>query len=184
MGILGEERAGVIQWQAGQSSGELAAPGGTITITPEVEGDVPLTANWLAEDGTRLATNQVDLVCVDSRPSAVQLRIVDNPALAACLRDLGYRVNEGPIDAAADTGEIVIAGRYAHALETYIQQGGRVFFLSDLTGDDDQTVRLPVGQIVSREGTPWQGDWANSFAWVWKEGPLAHLPGETLLEMA
>ncbi|MCB0032879.1 MAG: hypothetical protein KDE51_02575, partial [Anaerolineales bacterium] len=27
------------------------------------------------------------------------------------------------------------------------------------------------------------GDWANSFAWVKKEGALAHLPGDPLLEM-
>jgi len=42
---------------------------------------------------------------------------------------------------------------------------------------------LPIGSIALREGSVWQGDWANSIAWVKKQGPLAHIPGGPLLEM-
>ena len=42
---------------------------------------------------------------------------------------------------------------------------------------------LPVGTITPRPGTPWQGDWANSLAWIRKQGPFAHIPGAPLLEM-
>ena len=37
--------------------------------------------------------------------------------------------------------------------------------------------------MVPRAGTPWEGDWATSFAWVRKQASLAHLPGGPLLEM-
>jgi len=169
---------------AGEASGELPAPGGTISVSLNAPGVIALTAQWLAEDGTQLAVNQVDLVCVDSPPPAAQLRVVDDAALAAVLRELGYSVIETAVDETDIHAEIVVASRYTRSLETYIQQGGRVLLLADLgaTGDEP-AVPLPVGQIVPRAGTPWQGDWATSFAWVKKQGPLAHLPGTPLLEM-
>ena len=77
--------------------------------------------------------------------------------------------------------EIVVASRYTSALEKYIQSGGRVLLLADLKQSND--VALPVGYIASRAGTPWQGDWANSIAWIKKQDALAHLPGAPLLEM-
>ena len=46
-----------------------------------------------------------------------------------------------------------------------------------------QGMALPWGAVVPRAGTPWQGDWATSFAWLRKEGPFAALPGDPLLEM-
>ncbi|MFN8455333.1 MAG: hypothetical protein U0401_11815 [Anaerolineae bacterium] len=36
-------------------------------------------------------------------------------------------------------------------------------------------------QIKPREGTPWSGDWASSFACAW-QGPLHRLPGGPLLD--
>jgi len=47
----------------------------------------------------------------------------------------------------------------------------------------EEGMALPVGTITPRAGTPWQGDWANSLAWIKKQGPFAHLPGAPLLEM-
>jgi hypothetical protein len=96
------------------------------------------------------------------------------------LRGLGYEVKEGAVGETAVQAELVVATRYTHTLETYIQQGGRVLFLAEVTED---SLSLPMGHIVSRAGTPWQGDWANSFAWMKKQGALAHLPGNPLLEM-
>jgi hypothetical protein len=178
--VSDQATAGVIHWQAGQLSGELPAPGGTISLGLNTPGVITLTARWLAEDGKEIATNQVDLVCVDSPATSAQLRVVDEPALAAVLRGLGYEVKEGAVGETAVQAELVVATRYTHTLETYIQQGGRVLFLAEVTED---SLSLPMGHIVSRAGTPWQGDWANSFAWMKKQGALAHLPGNPLLEM-
>jgi hypothetical protein len=52
-----------------------------------------------------------------------------------------------------------------------------------LANAHSQEIPLPFGHIVPRENTPWQGDWANSFAWMKKQGALAHVPGSPFLEM-
>ena len=183
MGITTEqENAGVIKWQAGQTTGELSASGGTISVRLDEPGVITLTAQWLAADGSQLAANQVDLVCVAVPSPTVQLCVVDNTALATVLRDLGYGVNEGTVEETAINPEIVVATRYTRHLERYIQKGGRVLLLADpkTTDEKETAVSLPIGQIVLRANTAWQGDWANSFAWMKKQGPLAHLPGDTV----
>ena len=189
--ILEQETAGVIHWQAGQLSGQLNASGGTISVGLTAPGVITLTTRWLDENGKETATNQVDLVCVEPLPASAQLRVVDEPALATVLRGLGYNINEGDVEGTAYTEpvevaiqtEIVVATRYTRTLAAYIQQGGRVLYLADVDKGKGQRASLPVGHIVPRAGTAWQGDWANSFAWVKKQGPLAHLPGDPLLEM-
>ncbi|MCB8944438.1 MAG: glycoside hydrolase family 2 [Ardenticatenaceae bacterium] len=177
--VADQETTGVIQWQAGQLSDQLPAPGGTIALTLTAPGVITLTARWLSEAGTEVAVNQVDVVCVDVPRPTAPLCVVDDVGLATVLRDLGYAVRE---TAVSDTNnnEIVIATGHTPTLERYIQQGGRVLFLAD---GAEGSISLPVGRIVPRLGTAWQGDWANSFAWVKKQGPLAHLPGAPLLEM-
>ncbi len=184
MGIDGQESDGYIHWQAGKSAGELRAPGGTISVMLDTPGVITLTTQWLTSDGTQLATNQVDLVCVEMPTPAAQLCVVDDADLASALRNLGFTVRETAVAETVNNTDIVVATQYTHSLEAYIQQGGRVLLLADpnATGGD-QTVPLPVGQIVPRIDTPWQGDWANSFAWMKKQGPLAHLPGTPFLEM-
>ncbi len=194
-GISSEETGGTIRWRAGGRSGELLAPGGAVSVALDSPGVVTLLADWLAEDGSRLATNQVDLVCVAAEPASVPLCVIGDAALADSLRNLGYRVRKGEADASVAADEIVVACRYTRALEAHVQNGGRVFLLADPgiaagtqsaaggAGSGEPAVPLPVGHVVPRAGTPWEGDWANSFAWVRKQGPLAHLPGGPLLEM-
>jgi hypothetical protein len=188
-GVVGREAGGTIHWQAGERSGELPAPGGTISVTLNAPGVVTLAARWLAADGSPLATNQVDLACVGFEPVASRLRVTGDGLLAATLRGLGYDVQEGKADSRAAAEEIVVTTRYTRALQEHLHRGGRVLLLAGSPAADDsildeEAVPLPVGQVVPRAGTPWQGDWATSFAWVKKQGPLAHLPGGPLLEMA
>ncbi|MCB9153909.1 MAG: glycoside hydrolase family 2 [Caldilineae bacterium] len=188
MGVLGKESRGVIRWRAGSRSGQLPAPGGSVPLTLDSPGVVTLVADWLSEDGSRLATNQIDLVFVAAPPAFVPLYVVDNPALAATLRELGYSVRTGESDTAVVEDEILVACRYTRSLETYVQGGGRLLLLADSgnsgeTGSGEPAVPLPVGHVTPRAGTPWEGDWATSFAWVNKQGPLDSLPGGPLLEM-
>ena len=185
--VTGQQIEGTIHWQAGKQTGKLPAPGGTIAVMLEAPGMVTLSAHWIAEDGKQIATNQVDLVCVATDPAPAKLRVVENPVMATTLRNIGYQVSEGK-KAGAAANEIVVASRYTRSLEVHLQNGGRMVLLadpgaSDKSGIDAPAVPLPIGQIVPRAGTSWQGDWATSFAWVKKQGALAHLPGGPLLEM-
>jgi hypothetical protein len=184
MGIAGQEKEGKVIWQADNQTGELLAPGGTISLVLRQPGIITLYATWLAEDGKQLATNQVDLVCVSPEPVSIRLRVVENSALMKVLHDLGYQVSEGDGTTTA-TDEIIVASRYTRALEAYVQSGGRVLLLADPidpNGSND-SINLPFGYIALRADSVWQGDWANSIAWLKKQGPFAHLPGGPLLEM-
>ena len=182
MDVVSSQKGGMVVWQAGTQTGELPAPAGKLSLVLDKPGVLTLYAKWLAEDGTQLATNQVDLVCVSTELAPAKLRVIGNAALANILRDLGYHVSEGEA-AGADEDEIFIASRYNSALATHVQSGGRVLLLADIGQLDESDSALPVGNITPRAGTTWQGDWANSISWVKKQGPLAHLPGGPLLEM-
>jgi hypothetical protein len=174
----GAEKNGKVVWQTSSQSGELATPEGTITLRLDQAGVITLYATWLAEDGTQLAVNRLELVSVPFASAQASLRVIDSAPIADALRALGYQVSEGDLSGAT-IDEIVVTGRYTTELQAYIQNGGRVILLaSELAG-----TALPVATIAQRSGTPWQGDWANSLAWIKKQGPFAHLPGAPLLEM-
>jgi hypothetical protein len=183
MNISNQQTSGTIRWQADQASGELPAPGGTISLTLNKPGVITLHAQWLAEDGSPLAKNQVNLVCAATPSTSARLCVVDDLALAQILRDLGYSVSEGQPAPDTIVEEIVVATQYTDTVKTTVQQGGRVLLLAADVPENSSSIPLPVGQLITRAGTAWQGDWANSFAWVKKQGPLAHLPGDPLLEM-
>lgn len=181
--IAAAQTSGTIHWRTGNASGELAAPGGTIAITFSQPGAHTLFAQWHTVDGQLLAQNQVDLVCVASQVPAQKLR-VEESALAQVLQELGYTVQQAAPETDVLPDEIVVATAYTETVQRLVQQGGRVLLLAADTPEENTPIPLPTGRLIAREGTAWQGDWANSFAWVKKQGPLAHLPGEPLLEMA
>jgi hypothetical protein len=172
------EKYGKVLWRTDSQSGELVTPEDTIQLTLDKPGVITLHATWLADDGTQLAVNQVDLVCVSFDLSPTLLRVIDSTPTANALRALGYQVTEGEVSSAAKD-EIVVAHSYAKELETYLQGGGRVLLLAS----GDTAMAIPAGYITPRAGTPWQGDWANSLAWIRKQGAFAHIPGTPLLEM-
>ncbi|MFT3890913.1 MAG: glycoside hydrolase family 2 TIM barrel-domain containing protein [Anaerolineales bacterium] len=171
------EKNGKVVWRTETQSGELATPEATIQLKLDTPGVVTLHTTWLADDGTQLAANQVDVTCVSFSPTPASLRVIDSKPVADALRALGYRVSEGDVSGAKE--EIVVAHSYTAELGTYIQNGGRVILLAS----GDEAMALPVGTITPRAGTPWQGDWANSLAWIRKQGPFTHIPGDPLLEM-
>jgi Glycosyl hydrolases family 2, sugar binding domain/Glycosyl hydrolases family 2/Glycosyl hydrolases family 2, TIM barrel domain len=182
--VRGRRKDGKILWQAGARTGELPAADETISVVLDGPGILTLYARWLQDDGKQFATNQVNLVCTSAEPTQVKLHVVDDGTLGNALGDLGYEVSDGDVSSAA-ADEIVVTSSYTKAVEAHIQSGGRVLVLADPTnpGGSHENVPLPVGYIALREGSVWQGDWANSIAWVRKQGPLASLPGGPLLEM-
>ena len=130
-GVSGQETDGTIRWQAGGRSGELLAPGGTVSVALDAPGVVTLVADWLAADGSQLATNQADLVCVAAEPASVPLYVIDNAGLAAGLRDLGYRVREAAAVLTSLRTRSSSPSATRAPLEAHVQNGGRVLLLAD-----------------------------------------------------
>ena len=108
-GVDGAVTEGIVRWQAGSASGEIAAPGGLI--------DGPLAAAWLAVAGTVIAKNRVEFAYVSPSIPAQPISILNDDALAATLRDLGYTVvNEAGPDV------LLIAHHYTAQLETALSE--------------------------------------------------------------
>lgn len=185
-GVDGESSAGSVVWRVGEATGQLDAPGGVIAAPLAAPGMVVLEARWLAADGAPIASNRVELACIAAPRFEGTLAVLDDPALAATLRSLGYTVSETLPD---DRATPVVARRYTRSLESAVQQGARLFLLAGEPAQEGaaqggaERVRLPAGAVIARQGTPWQGDWATAFSWIRKEGTFAALPGEPLLEM-
>ncbi len=180
-GIDGQGAAGSVNWSGGMQEGTVTVPSGTIALTLGEPGIVTVTADWRDDGGAVIATNAVEIVCLPQIEAAGNLRVVDDAALAAALRGLGYQVSEG---AEGASGELLVARTYTEALMTMVQQGARLLLITDAAAAHAPGANgLPNIYVAPREGTSWQGDWATSFAWVRKQGPLAALPGSPILEM-
>ena len=184
-GVDGERSDGWIEWHAGSASGQMAAPGGEIAVPLTAAGIVVLSAVWRAADGSPIAANQVELACVDPAGPACSLCVLEDPALAAVLRAQGYAVSERWPEGSGEL-PILVASCYTGLLESAVQGGARLLLLAGgglEGGPEGERVRLPVGAILARAGTAWQGDWATAFSWLKKQGPFGALPGSPLLEM-
>lgn len=181
-GVDGASTEGVICWHAAGQQGEIAAPGGAIEIALPEQGSqmVQIGATWLAANGAVIAHNQVEMACVAPPAPAQRVQVRGDAALAAALRSLGYDVTED-----GELGErLVIARHYDAALQTAVQSGVKALIIARPEfAATNGNLHLPMGEVVARAGTAWQGDWATSFSWLKKQGPFAHLPGGALLAM-
>ncbi|MEZ4555337.1 MAG: hypothetical protein R2854_02595 [Caldilineaceae bacterium] len=91
---------------------------------------------------------------------ATSVRVADDPALAEVLAALGLDITD-------DAQAPIIARAYTPALRDAVQ-GARLVLLLDAERPRAWRCR-GCGRALA--GTPWQGDWATSFAWLRKEGP-------------
>jgi hypothetical protein len=205
-GVEHAARTGTLRWQAGGAQGVIPAPGGVVEIRlpdgPD-HGLLAIQATWENDQGQPLATGDAEVAWVSPHSPNQRLHVVDDPALARALRDLGYTTVRAK---RAERDVLMVARHYSVKLRDAVQDGARLLLLAprDYTADlEDVTqdprrerarrlhaarveakeYRLPVGTLRGREGTPWQGDWATSFSWLKKTGPFAHLPGDPLLGM-
>lgn len=179
--VNGLADGGTIRWQTASNQGELAAAGGILEIPLHVPGIVTLTLTWVAEDGAKIAHHLVDLACVEPPAIDSTVCVVDNAELAEALSAIGYTVVDFD-GAQADVP--LIATRYTQQLQEVVQQGASLLLIAGPERDEQpDRASLPVGHVIARHGTSWQGDWATSFSWLRKDGPFAALPGGPLLEM-
>jgi hypothetical protein len=175
--VDGVGEGGVLRWQTAADRGELATPGGTVEIPLRQAGLIPVTVQWVAADGAQVAHSEVTLTAVDLPMPTARLRVVNDDGLAATLAALGYQLT--------DEGDApLVATRFTLALRDAVQQGATLLLIAGPGMDTaPDAAALPVGQIIPRAGTGWQGDWATSFSWLRKTGAFAALPGDPLLEM-
>ncbi|MBX3012729.1 MAG: hypothetical protein KF832_14530 [Caldilineaceae bacterium] len=178
-GVDGEATNGVIRWQAGAATGELAAAGGMIELSLPEPGLIAIQAQWVDQNGRLVAQNQVEVTCVAPTAPPQPILVLDDPALAAVLAELGYSI------VAADApGVLWLAHAYTPAVQDAVQKGVAVVLIAgpDFASRPD-SLPLPVAGVTARERTHWQGDWATAFSWLNKQGPFAHLPGTPLFAM-
>jgi len=180
MGIHGEGTTGHVTWRCGTEEGTVPAPGGIIDVAMPTEnsgGLLTLQATWQTSDGKTLATNAVDLAWLAPRVAEMPLYVAD-AGLGDVLTTLGYRLVTDPAEATVRihrtvTPEALLA----------VQRGAHLVLLAGEKAADQNSVPLPGGRLVSRAGTVWQGDWAQSFSWIKPRPPFADLPGGPLLGM-
>ncbi|MBI1299226.1 glycoside hydrolase family 2 [bacterium] len=178
--VDGAGESGTLHWQAGDAAGQIAVPGGIVDIPlPANPGMLMIHTEWRSADGAILAQGKAEVAVAKPEIPARLVYCTDEDPLSQFLADQGYTV-AGSQDAA----DVIITRRYTADLQTAVQQGAHVIVLAGVeTGKGEGEVRLPMGGVIPRAGTGWQGDWATSFSWLRKEGPLSVLPGDPLLEM-
>jgi hypothetical protein len=127
--------------------------------TPQVGHPTRAQVKLNLTRGERLiaSTEQEIYVFPDISPSAGDLPVF-SPQLQASLERLGYSTTDDLSQAKAAVVTVL-----DDTLREFILRGGRVLLLAE--SDDALQIHIPGLDIEPREGTPWQGDWANSFGW-------------------
>ncbi len=139
-----------------------------------------LELELLGDGGTILARSWVDLALFPQRgrPSQALSLFCDDPALAAMLEGQGY-----PLAAHPQAARLFVSGGVTPETIAYVREGGSLLVLADSGQAEGETrTLLPKICLQPREGTPWDGDWASSFAWLKRSGAFARLPGGPLLD--
>ena len=132
--------------------------------------DAPLARNWL----------DVALHPCREKPSTRHTVWSPDGDIASRLRDLGYTIARD-----ISRASLVVVRENNPDLASHVRDGGRLLLIAD--APMPLYPLFPHWQnvkIEARNGTPWQGDWASSFAWLMRAGPFAALPGAPLLDMA
>lgn len=183
-GVAGTSSGGTIHWQAGAAQGTIAAPGQVVEIPLSAAGMLTVQAQWQTLAGEVIATNQVEVACVEPSVPDGKLHVLGDPELQTTLHDLGYHLVDLPGSPQQLRDTLLVARHYTGSIHELVQRGARALLLA---GPDfnqgEHSVALPGSTIHARAHTHWQGDWATSFSWLKKQGPFAALPGAPLLEM-
>jgi hypothetical protein len=135
-----------------------------------------LELELFSASGEKLASNWLDLSVFPLRLKESSLPTIFTPdrRLGERLYSLGY-----PLAPSLEASLVAIASHSDPELLAWTQEGGRLLLLADRA---PLGVLMPGIRSVCREGTAWLGDWASSFTWVNRSGPLSALPGGPLID--
>lgn len=136
-----------------------------------------LNLTMVAPDGSRLATNHVALTIFPQQPTSAASLWSPNPPLAEQLAKLGYQ-----LASTVGQADIIVTDTLDETLMNGVRQGKRVLLLANQP-EAIEPAYLGI-QVAARQGTPWAGDWASSFAWLRRERPFARFPGGPLLDFS
>lgn len=175
--VTGQGREGHLRWSCRSLGGQLPAPGGSIRLavpTGARGSEIELVVEWIGPDRQVWAWNSVTLNCPQQAPSRPILHVDEDDALAQALATLGY-----PQAASAEQA-IWVSRQFTPDCRRFVEQGGRLLLIAAYPGQH----ALPLGRVLAREGSVWQGDWATSFSWLRRTGPFSGIAGRPLLDMS
>jgi hypothetical protein len=136
-----------------------------------------LTLELRSSDGHLLSANDLALVVFPRQRKIINpwKRLwTSDEHLAEYLTALGYHLSNDPRSA-----QILVANQLSGMEISYLREGGRLLALLD----QPSSLLAEFGvEVVPREGTPWQGDWATSFSWLRRDRHFADFPGDPLLD--
>ena len=140
-----------------------------------------VTLELRSDTGVLLAQNHLDLAVLARRDATTGDDIrawSSDPGICERLALLGYGLADTETEAT-----LVVASATEPWLPAFVRNGGRLVLLPE--SDCPLYPFFPHWQnvkVTTRQGTPWRGDWASSFAWVRRRGPFAALPGGPLID--
>lgn len=122
--------------------------------------------------GTQHASNWLDLY-VAPATSSVHGATLSSDSLADKLGALGYNVQSNDAD-------IIVTKTLTDAHRAHLHAGGKVLLLAE-EADAVQT-HIPRLAVVGREGTKWQGDWAQGDCWISQDKVFSNLTDTGLMD--
>jgi hypothetical protein len=138
---------------------------------------VSLQMELVAADGHVAARNRLSLFIYKRETAAPPPVKVYSPELDEKLRGLGYQVVDDP-----ELADVIVAVVLTDEHRNLMLVGKRVVWLAE--HKSDQQTHLSSLKVYPRYDTPWQGDWASSFTWLYQDHIFQNLPVEGLVDFA
>jgi hypothetical protein len=133
----------------------------------------------LDSDGRPVCQNYVELdifPLLIAPPEAAHRKIF-SPTAGQFLAQCGFALTDTLSEA-----DLAIVSVLTDPLRQYLLDGRRVLWLAET----DDALQTCIGNtaIQTRQGSPWQGDWASSLGWLCQDRLFANLPGDGLVDFA
>ena len=149
-----------------QLSADITAQQGQVVNAGEIKLRLPDVDSptlieievWLEHGGRKLAANTLELMCL---PAISRRTSADVPlAVVAPESNLSTRLRSMGCDLVSDLkdAEIAVATRVTPELDRWVKGGGKLLLVADET--------CPYLFTRPRAGSPWQGNWCQSWTWI------------------